>query len=143
MEIEEEIPFPEKLQGILEERIFKRQLILWFFFKKKLTLREISEETGIPYSTVRDCIVKCKSEGNIDDKERSGRPSSVSLKDQSIIIEMQKADRRKPATAIHKELIEQGREVSYHQTLYTINSVFETVYSPYEIQLTIRNKEKE
>ena len=59
-----------------------------------------------------------------------------------MIIEMQKADRRKPATTIHKELIEQGSEVSYRQTLYTSNSIFETVYSPYEIQLTDRNEKK-
>jgi len=81
MEIENEIPFFEKLQDILEERIFKRQLILWYYFKKRLTLKEVSEETDIPYSTVRGCIAKWKSEGDIQDKERPGRPSGVSLED--------------------------------------------------------------
>jgi len=85
MEIESEIPFPKELQDLLEDQIFKRQLILWYYFKKKLNMTEISKEADVPYQIIRDCITKWKIRDSIQDLKKVGRPSSVFSKEQKDI----------------------------------------------------------
>ena len=43
---------------------------------------------------------------------------------------------------IYKELVNEGEDLSYRQTLNVINENFTSVYAPYKIQIHSRNKAK-
>jgi len=101
MGIEPEISFPNELQEMMDDKIFKRQLILWYYFKKGFNITEISRETDVPYQTVRDCITKWEKQRLYSRLEKGGRPSLVSPEEQNDIIEMQKEDRRRSAKSLY------------------------------------------
>ena len=137
-----ETPFGEALQSQLDDRIFKRKLVLWYYYTKDLSQKAISEGTAIPTSTINDVITKWKTTGLIDDLPRSGRSREITSEQEDIIIDKQLEDRTKPATSIHKEIVASGSEITYDQTLRTIHENFNSIYARYKVKLFERNRLK-
>ncbi len=52
------IPFEKDLEKELDDKIFKRKLVLWFSYIKNFTNPQISNETGIATSTISQIIRK-------------------------------------------------------------------------------------
>lgn len=142
MELEDTTPFALELDALLQSTAFKRQLVLWYHFKKDMDPIDISEETDIPLQTVRDHINRWNSTGSIEDRKGKGRKTSLSKKDQGKIVKMQLEDRKRTASSIHRELLDDGSAISYFQTLHVIQGTFESVYAPYKIKITDTNKQK-
>ncbi len=137
-----EIPFGDKLTDELEDRIFKRKLVLWEYYIKERAEEAVATETGIPLSTVSAIISKWREHGVIEDLPRSGRAKETTEEEENKVIEKQKTDRKKPATVIHREMMADGSDISYHQTLSVINDNFDIVYAPYKIEIRPCNKVK-
>lgn len=142
MEIESEVPFFENLQELFNNKLFKRTLILWFHYIKKLNANQVSLETESPRQTVYDIINKWEVEGTIEDLPRPGRPIEVSLEDTEIIVEKQKEDRFKYAKDIYRENKEEGLDVTYGQTCRVINANFYKVEAPFKLDISPANQEK-
>ena len=135
--MELEVPYRKKLYDVFEDRLFKRKLILWHYYVKNLSQKDISEWTEIPKSTVNDVIKKWEENGVVEDLPRTGREKEITKEDRKLIIDLQKENRTKTATTIHTEVVNLGHDVSYQQTLRTINDTFFSLYAPYKIQLTM------
>ena len=58
MEIETPIPFNEELNELFNQKEFKKTLILWFHYKRRLNPTEVSQETGYARQTVYDTVNK-------------------------------------------------------------------------------------
>lgn len=142
MEIQAPVPFAAELQGILDERLFKRKLVLWYHFTKKMPPMEVSEELDMPIQTVRDIIKRWKERGSIEDQEGRGRKSPVPNRDREMVVNLQKNDRRRTGASIHREMMANGKDISYGQTLAIINDTFDSVYAPYKIELREVNQGK-
>jgi hypothetical protein len=130
-----EIPHAEALQELLQEKKFKRKLILWSYFVQINSVSIICKSTGFADQTVRDVIKKWEDFGVVEDLPRSGRPKEISPKEEKMIMEIQDKDRLKPATDINKEMKELGHDLSYFQILDVINNNYISVYAPYKIEL--------
>ena len=142
MEIEPELAFSEDLDELFEEKIFKRTLILWFHYKKKLNGNQISNETHYPRQTVYDTIKKWEQKGTVEDLFREGRPIETTEEEKEIIIEKQKNDRFKYVKDIFRENKEEGLEASYGQTLRTIDAEFHRDPVPFKLKINPENKRK-
>jgi len=140
--MEIEVPYIKELRQQLDDKLFKRKLFLWYYYVKGLSQKEITEETEVATSTISDIIKKWNDTGLIEDLPRSGRKKEITKRQEKKIKEIQLKDRAKSAAAIYKEMNVLGNEVSYYQTLRTINAEFMSVYAPYKIKLTPKNKEK-
>ena len=140
--MEIEALYIRKLHEQLDDKIFKRKLILWYYYIKGLSQKEIAEETEIGTSTISDIIKKWNDSGLIEDLPRPGRKKEITKRQEKKIKEIQLQDRAKSATTIYKEMKALGNEVSSFQTLRTINADFKSVYAPYKITLTPKNMEK-
>ena len=142
MEMEEEIPFLDNYQTLVENREFKRTLVLWLSYTKGLEPPMIHEYTGYARSTIQEILKKWQNEGTIKDLPRQGRPKEMTSEVENIIIETQLENRYKYGTDIFKELNERGVDVSYDQTIRTIREKFKTVNSPFRLSITPENKAK-
>ena len=140
--MEIEVPYVKKLREQLDDRIFKRKLVLWYYYVKGLSQKEIAEETEVATSTISDIIKKWNDTALVEDLPHRGRKKEITKKQENKIKEIQLNDRAKSATTIYKEMNALGNTVSYYQTLRTINANFKSVYAPYKIKLTQKNKEK-
>jgi len=140
--MEPEIPFMRELLDELDDRIFKRKLVLWQYFIKGLSQKATAEETDIPTSTVNDIIQKWNKDGVIEDLPRSGRPKEITPRQEKMIVRIQQNDRAKSAKAIHQTMLSLGQGVSYDQTLNVINEHFLSMYAPYKVKLSAENQEK-
>ena len=80
--MESNVPFKNALHDILEDRFFKKKLILWYRFVKNLNAKEINEQTSIPIQTIYSILKKWKETGKIQDDERSGRTKILTEKQQ-------------------------------------------------------------
>lgn len=142
------IPFEQDLEKELDDKIFKRKLVLWFSYIKNFTNPQISNETGIATSTISQIIRKWRLEGKIEDLKRTGRPSEISEEIKKKIIKMQENDRFKSAMEIYKQIINENKistlveDISYRQVLGVIRKNFESIYAPYKIVLSPQNIEK-
>ena len=94
MEIEDSVPFAEDLDTLLKSHIFKRSLVLWFYYRKHQTQKEIAEITGISFSTISDITAKWKREGSVENQKGQGNRSKISQFTQDIIINEQKKDQK-------------------------------------------------
>lgn len=142
MDIETSHPFAEQLQTLLRDRKFKRLLVLWHFYELSLSETAVSQRTGIPISTISDIIKRWQESGTVDDEEGRGRKRLISKKDEEKVLSLQESDRRKSAAAIHKDMLDQGSQISYRQTLAIINANFKAVLAPYQIQISAQNRNK-
>lgn len=140
--MEPEIPYKSRLDDVLSDRVFKRKLVLWHYYVKNLTQKEISEQTNISTSTISDIIRKWREQGIVEDLVRSGRERGTSEEQEEMIVELQKENRHKTGTTIHREILDMGHDLSYKQTLKVINENFISVYAPYMIHLSEKNMEK-
>jgi transposase len=142
MEFEDTVPFSSELSDLLNDRFFKKRLVLWYHFEKHLIPRQISEETGIAIQTIRDWINHWSEEGSIEDHKGRGRHIEISPSAQDKIVKIQESDRMMPATSVYRETLAAGHEISYRQTLSIINDNFITAQAPYKIELREENKRK-
>ena len=71
--MEIEALYIRKLHEQLDDKIFKRKLILWYYYIKGLSQKEIAEETEIGTSTISDIIKKWNDSGLIEDLPRPGK----------------------------------------------------------------------
>ena len=78
MEIEDQNPFPEELEVLLNNQIFKRSLVLWLYYRKRESQTRIHEITDIPTSTISDIIKKWKTEGSVENQKGQGRKPKLS-----------------------------------------------------------------
>lgn len=142
MEIESSPPFFEELNRIVNERTFKRTLVLWLHYFKRLSLPDIIDYTHIPKSTVYDIKNKWQVEGTIEDLPREGRPFELTPEEVQAVIEKQLSDRFKAATDISKELVDNGWNISYDHVKRVIRENFHKVNSPLKIKIRDENKAK-
>lgn len=120
METEPLIPFAEELKAHVENWEFKRKLILWFYYYRSWTQKQIMEETGIAQPTISKWIKRWKAEVSLDEEEGRGRSVSYSPKQEEKVIEKQKSDRLATAANIHRQIQEEGEEISYKQVLLLV-----------------------
>jgi len=142
MEIESSIPFYTELQDLIENREFKRTLILWLKFLKSYTNKEIANFSGESLQNVKNAIVKWETQGTIEDKPRHGRPPEFSIELEETIIVKQMEDRFKPAIEIFRELNTEGCEVSYDKVKRVIRETFIKSSAPLRIRISEENKAK-
>jgi transposase len=142
MEIEASIPFSKELDLLIEDWEFKRKLVLWFFYRKKLNQVDIADETNIPTSTISKWVIKWKTQGTIEEEEGRGRKKVITPKQEEIVIEKQIEDRMKTGATIYREVQAEGHDLSYKQVISVINNNFISTYAPYRLLLTAKNKEK-
>ncbi len=102
--MESNVPFKDALNDIFENRLFKKQLILWYRFAKNLNAKEIEEQTSIPIQSIYSFLQKWKNTGKIKDDERSGGPKILTEKQQQKIIDIQTNDRFKTSATIYREI---------------------------------------
>ncbi len=143
--MELKIPFENKLYEVLNDNIFKRKLVLWHYYIKKMNPPEISKNTKIQPSTIYAILKKWKFEGDINDGQRSGRPMEISLELQNKIITMQEKERTRSIKSIYSEVRSDPKEnekCSYDQTRRLIHKNFRVSYAPYKIMLSDANKVK-
>lgn len=139
MEIEDSIPFPQDFEAIIENRTFKRGLVLWLRHFKKLSPPEIIKYTTYPKSTVHDILNKWQAQGSIEDSPRVGRPREITDETKDLIIEKQLENRFKHATDIVRELQAEDVNVSYDQVKRVIRENFKKVNSPLRINISEEN----
>ncbi len=146
--MEKFIPFEKELENELDDKIFKRKLVLWWWYIKKQNTVQISNETGLATSTCSQIIRKWKMTGQIEDINRTGRPTEISENTIQKIIKLQEEDRFRSAKDILRELIKNENisgeleNVSYYQVWYVIRRNFKSLYAPYKIILKPQNLQK-
>ncbi len=140
MEIEAPVPFGQELELLFQDKVFKKKLVLWLHYLKKETQDSIAEQLDISQSTVSRIIGRWAQEGVIEEKTGRGRNPEFSAKEKQTVIDLQNTDRLKPATSIHKEMVESGYNLSYYQTWSIIHETFHATYAPYKIKLSQSNR---
>lgn len=142
MEIENTVPFPNEFSALIENRNFKKGLVLWLRHFKKLSPSEIIEYTSYASSSVHDILNKWKDRGSIEDSPRVGRPMEITDETRDLIIEKQLEDRFRHATDILRELKDEDVVVSYDQVKRVIRENFKKVLSPLRINISEQNRVK-
>jgi len=142
MEIEPAIPFPIELQALIDNRDFKRTLILYLKFYKSYSNTDIAGFLEESLQNVQNAIDKWKTQGSVEDLPRRGRPLELSPELKEMIIMKQMEDRFKPAIEIFRELNTEGYEVSYDQVKRIIRTVFIKSNAPFRIKISEENKIK-
>ena len=142
MEVESEIPFLTKLQDLVEDRKFKRTLILWLKYFKSFNNQEIARFSGESHQNVRNAVDKWESQASVEDLPRQGRPSEISPEDRDTIIGRQLEDRFKSLIDIYRELNTEGCQVSYDQVKRVIGDTFIKSAAPLRIKMSEENKAK-
>ncbi len=146
--MESNVPFKDALNDIFENRLFKKQLILWYRFAKNLNAKEIEEQTSIPIQSIYSFLQKWKNTGKIQDDERSGRPKILTEKQQQKIIDIQTNDRFKTSATIYREIANDSslgiskKSVNYKQVLREVNKNFKLTIAVYQIKLSEQNRYK-
>ena len=142
MEIEEGIPFLNNYQALVENREFKRTLVLWLYYTRGLGPPHIHEYTEYARSTIQQILEKWQNGGTVKDLPQQGRPKELTSQVENMIIKTQFEDRYKYGTDIFKELNERGVDISYGKTARTIRDNFKTVNSPFKRSITKENMNK-
>ena len=143
--MENEIPHEENLMKELENKIFKRKLILWYRYIKKLKPKEICEETGIHVKTIYHFLDKWHASGVVEDLTRTGRPVEMSKTIQDKIIKIQLDDRFKSKKDVFNEIRDYTKDnpkyncSSYYQVASQIDKNFTSIIAPYSIDLSATN----
>jgi len=140
MEVEAPIPFRAELQTLFQDKVFQKKLVLWLHYLKKETQDNISEQVRVSQATVSRIIGRWASHGDIEGQKGQGRHSEISAKEERQILELQNVDRLRPATSIHREMIANGSNLSYHQVWSAIGKTFHATYAPYQIKLSQDNR---
>ena len=79
MDIEDPVLFVKELHTLLNDKIFKKKLILWLKYSQSLYITEITKQIEMPRTTVYSVLKRWKDVGSIEDDEGRGRKSSLSI----------------------------------------------------------------
>lgn len=142
MEIEETVPFLEELDELLNDRKFKRTLELFLYYKKKMIPEAISEFTSRGLATVYRTINNWQERGEIEDRSGRGRSPGYSTRVADKVVEKQLQNRRKSIKSIHREMAEEGSQISYFQTRSIINQTFTVIDARRKIVISPKNKQE-